>query len=87
MENPDDVGFILTILSVCPRALMFGIANDILVGNLLLLILKEMVRTDVHNWILSIRIVFYKVENFRCYAVLVQTSYEHVLPPPEVKGS
>jgi hypothetical protein len=33
MENPGDVAFILTHLSVCPRALMIGIANDILVGN------------------------------------------------------
>ena len=51
MENPGDAGFTLiqTLLSVCPRALMIGIANDNLVGNLLLLIFKEMVRSNVHN--------------------------------------
>ena len=35
--------FFLTLLSVCPRVLMIGIANDILNGNRLQLILKEMV--------------------------------------------
>jgi hypothetical protein len=28
-----------------------------------------------------------RVNNFRCYSLLVQGSYDHVLPPPEAKGS
>jgi hypothetical protein len=29
----------------------------------------------------------YRDNNFRCYSLLIQGSYDHVLPPPEAKGS
>jgi hypothetical protein len=63
------------------------IARAILIGNHLLRILKGIVGSDGNNRILVIRISFYRADISRCYAVPVKTSYGHVLPPPEAKGS
>jgi len=30
---------------------------------------------------------FTTASKFRCYSVLVEASYDHVLPPPKAKGS
>jgi hypothetical protein len=74
-------GYIPTHLSVCPPALLIGIANRILLRNCLLPSLKEIVRYDGHDRILGIRIVYFRDNNFCCYTMHMQAIYDHMQPP------